>query len=250
MEGRVKAMILAAGLGTRLRPLTNNTPKALILVNGRPLIDYSLLLLKKHGVEEVVINLHHLGELIQKEVGDGSKFGMKIHYSWEPEILGTGGGIRKASSCLDNAPFLVMNSDVLIDVDLKKLFHEHNRRKGIASMVLKPRDPDSSFTPVWLGKNEKIVGIGNDQKPSGKSEATPSMYTGVQILDPRFLDYLPVHGESCIIRQGYLPALAADEKVYSHLYDGYWNDLGTLERYRQAEQDLTSGKIRLSFLPV
>lgn len=245
-----KAMILAAGLGTRLRPLTNNTPKALILVNGRPLIDYSLLLLKKHGVEEVVINLHHLGDLIQKEIGDGSRFGMKVHYSWEPEILGTGGGVRKAGAYLQDAPFLVMNSDVLIDVDLNRLLREHKRRKGLATMVLKPRDPDSSFTPVWTSRPGRITGIGDEQKPTGKTGSAPLTFTGIQVIDPRFLDYLPIHGESCIIRQGYLPALAAGEKIYGHLYEGYWNDLGTLDRYRQAEQELKSGNIELSFLPV
>src|SRR5262245_7059025 len=109
----MKAMILAAGLGTRLRPLTHSTPKALLLVNGRPLIYYSLKLLEKHGIREAVINLHYLGDLIQKELGDGSKFGLRIHYSWEPQILGTGGGIKKASTFLEQESFLVVNSDVL-----------------------------------------------------------------------------------------------------------------------------------------
>lgn len=243
----LKAMILAAGLGTRLRPLTNNTPKALLFVHGLPLILYSVLLLRKHGVREVTINLHHLGELIEKELGDGTKYGMKIRYSWEPEILGTGGGVRKASNRFRDAPFLVINSDVLIDVDLNDLFLHHKKQKGIATMVLRPRDDASGFTPVWVRRGNRIIGIGDDQRPSGKETAVPFMYTGVQILDPRFPEFLPDQGESCIIRQGYLPALAAGKKVSAYLYDGYWNDLGTLERYRQAESDL-SGKVNLSFL--
>ena len=98
-------MILAAGLGTRLRPLSHTTPKALLLVRGQPLIVYSLKLLKKNGVTEVLINLHHLGDLIEKELGDGKKFGMKISYSWESTVLGTGGASKKESPILEGNPF-------------------------------------------------------------------------------------------------------------------------------------------------
>src|SRR5580765_4253891 len=100
-----KAMILAAGLGTRLRPLTQTTPKSLLLVNDQPLILYALRLLKKHGITEVLINLHYLGELIEKELGNGKKIGMKISYSWEPHVLGTGGGVKKGESFFEGKPF-------------------------------------------------------------------------------------------------------------------------------------------------
>lgn len=240
-------MILAAGLGTRLRPLTNSTPKALLLVNGRPLIYYSLKLLQKHGIREAVINLHYLGDLIQKEVGDGSKFGLRIHYSWEPEILGTGGGVKKAAAAfLEKESFLVVNSDVLIDVNLKDLVRSHRRKKAIATMVVRPRETDSSFTPVWVGAYDRVLSIGEEAPSRQKSNAC--IYTGIQVLEPRFLERLPNEGESCIIRQGYLPALERREKICGYRYEGYWNDLGTLDRLRQAESDLKSGRVRLSFL--
>lgn len=244
----MKAMVLAAGLGTRLRPLTENTPKALLMVNGRPLIEYSLLLLQKHGVRDVVINLHYLGDLIQKELGSGSQFGMKIHYSWEPHILGTGGGIKKASHYFEGEGFLVLNSDVLIDLDLKSFHRFHKRKKSLATMVVRDQDGECGFTPVWLGRGERIAGIG--QRPEKPAALQPFMYTGVQYIEPDFLNFLPEDREACLIREGYLPAIGAKKRISGYRYDGYWNDLGTPDRYRQAERDLESGKAALSFLAV
>lgn len=238
----MKAMILSAGLGTRLRPLTRSTPKALLLVANNPMIFYSLKLLKKYGLKEVVINLHHLGELIETELGDGHQLGMKIHYSWEREILGTGGGIKEAAKFFQGESLVVVNSDVLMDISLTNLIRFHQKKKGIATMVVRPRDPDSGFSSIQMGRGERILGIEEAAKQG------ETMYTGVQIIEPALLSYLPNHGQSCIIRNGYLPALKGGEKVYGFRYEGYWNDLGTLDRYRHADQDLTSGRIRLSFL--
>ena len=114
----MRAMILAAGFGTRLRPLTNTIPKALLPIAGRPLIEYGLLFLKAHGIEEVVINLHHLGEKIRATLGDGSIYGLRISYSPEEPILESGGGIKNAQSFLDGEAFVVLNCDTIIDLDL------------------------------------------------------------------------------------------------------------------------------------
>ena len=160
----MQAMILAAGLGTRLRPLTNHTPKALLLVHGEPLIFHSLKLLKKHGFSEVLINLHHLGELLEKELGDGSRLGMRISYSWEEKILGTGGGIKKGADFFKNETVLVLNSDVLIDLDLKDFIRTHKRKKGLATMVVRERERDSSYTPIWIGKGNRLLQIGGEKK--------------------------------------------------------------------------------------
>src|ERR1051326_4481452 len=114
----MRAMILAAGLGTRLRPLTDTIPKPLLPIADRPLIIWNLLLLRQHGIHEILINLHHLGHLIEKELGDGSQFGMKIVYSHEPRILGTGGGLKQAESWLGQDVFLVLNGDTLLDLNI------------------------------------------------------------------------------------------------------------------------------------
>lgn len=242
----MKAMLLAAGLGTRLRPLTEKTPKALLIVNGRPLIYYSLRLLQKHGIKDVVINLHYLGELIQQELGGGAKFGLKIHYSWEPRILGTGGGVKKASRYFEEKSFLVLNSDVLIDLDLKALHRYHKKKKAAATMVVRDQGKESKFTPVWVGRNDRIAGIGGEAP--AKLGIHPMMYTGVQYLEQNFVERLPDDHEACIIREGYQPAIADGEKIVGFPYAGYWNDLGTLDRLRQADDDLHSGRVKLSYL--
>ena len=122
----MKAMVLAAGQGTRLHPLTEHTPKALVPVAGRPMIDYSLLLLKRYGIRDIMINLHHLGDQIESYLGDGKQLGLQITYSKEPELLDTGGGLLKAKPFFQDGTFIVINTDVLIDLSLSDLlaFHE------------------------------------------------------------------------------------------------------------------------------
>ncbi|HLB02569.1 MAG TPA: nucleotidyltransferase family protein, partial [Nitrospiria bacterium] len=137
----MKAMILAAGLGTRLRPLTNNLPKPLLPLADRPLIHYNLLLLKKYGITEVIINLHYHADKMKKVLGDGSDLGVRISYSEEPEILGTGGGVKKASRFFANRSFLLMNGDILVDVNLDKVVEYHLKKKATATMVLR-QDPE------------------------------------------------------------------------------------------------------------
>ena len=122
----MKAMVLAAGQGTRLHPLTEHTPKALVPVAGRPMIEYSLLLLRRYGIRDIIINLHHLGDQIENYLGDGKQLGLQITYSKEPELLDTGGGLLKAKPFLQDGTFIVINTDVLIDLSLSDLlaFHE------------------------------------------------------------------------------------------------------------------------------
>ncbi len=114
----MKAMVLAAGQGTRLRPITDRMPKALVPVAGRPMIEFALLLLRRHGVRDIVINLHHFGGQIEKQLGDGQRFDVNISYSREAELLDTGGGLLKAKTFLQDGTFIVINTDALIDVDL------------------------------------------------------------------------------------------------------------------------------------
>ncbi len=241
-------MILAAGLGTRLRPLTQKTPKALLLVGGQPLISYAIRLLARFGIRDIVINLHHLGELIEKEIGNGKKFGVKIRYSWEETILGTGGGVRQGAAFFGNHPFIVINSDVLIDLNLKNLLRFHRNKKGLATMVLRPLSREESFTPIAVGRNKRVLRIGEKPQGPAKPQPHPMMFTGVQMIEPDFLRFLPDAGPSCLVRQGYRPALEAGQKIFGYPFTGYWNDLGTLDRYRQAEVDLAENRVTLSYL--
>src|SRR5262249_39911478 len=125
----MKAMVLAAGQGTRLHPLTERTPKALVPVAGRPMIDYCLLLLKRYGIRDIIINLHHLGDQIESYLGDGKRWGLQITYSKEPELLDTGGGLLKAKPFLQEGTFIVINTDVLIDLPSANSWHITKRKE-------------------------------------------------------------------------------------------------------------------------
>src|SRR5919106_5457387 len=139
----MKAMVLAAGEGIRLRPRTEQLPKALVPVAGRPMIEYPLLLLRYHGIHDIIINLHHLGNKIETYLGNGNQLGLHITYSKEPERLDTGGGLLKAKPFLQDDTFIVINTDVLIDLDLDELLEFHQRKRAAATLVLRPdRDAD------------------------------------------------------------------------------------------------------------
>lgn len=222
----MRAMILAAGLGTRLRPLTLKTPKPLLKVKGRALIDYNLKLLKKAGFKEVVINLHHLGGQIKEHVGNGSKFGLSVSYSNEPKILGTGGGIKKAQKFFKGRSFVVINADTLIQADLKKLVKYHLAKKAAATMVVRRLKKGEPYARLDIVKSGRLVRFGK-----GKY-----MYTGVQVLDPVIFKFLKK--PSCLIESGYKQLLAKGLPVYTFPYKGYWNDVGTVERLREANEEL------------
>ena len=240
----MKAMILAAGLGTRLRPLTNTVPKPLLPVAGTPLIVWNLLLLKRHGFHDVVINLHHLGPMIEQAVGNGSRFGLRIIYSREPVILGTGGGIKQAEPNFSGAPVLILNGDTLVEIDLEALWTFHRQRNAAATLVLRS-DPDAArWGLVEVGEENRIVRITGH----GQSEPTvtqPRMFAGIHILHPRLLREIPKGKESSII-DAYVSGIQRNETVLGYDHQGYWSDIGTPERYAQAEHDAKAGRIDLS----
>jgi NDP-sugar pyrophosphorylase family protein len=240
----MKAMILAAGLGTRLRPLTNTMPKPLLPVAGTPLIVWNLLLLKRHGFHEVIINLHHLGPMIERALGNGSKYGLRIWYSQEPVILGTGGGIKQAEPNFSGEPVLILNGDTLVEIDLDELCAFHRQRGAAATLVLRA-DPDAArWGLVEMGDDLRIARITG----RGRSESAtthPRMFAGIHILHPRLLRDVPKGKESSII-DAYVSAILQGEPVLGFDHAGYWSDVGTPERYAQAEQDAADGLIRLS----
>src|SRR5215213_7974180 len=182
----MKALILAAALGTRLRPLTNTIPKPLLPVGGTPLIIWNLLLLKRHGFREVVINLHHLGPLIEQALGDGSKFGLRIIYSKEPMILGTGGGIKQAEPYFSGEPVLVLNGDTLFELDLSALCAFHLERKAAGTLVLR-EDPEAArWGLVEVGPDHRILRI-TGQGISGPPTTSVRMFAGIHIVSLRLL---------------------------------------------------------------
>ena len=242
----MKAMILAAGLGTRLRPLTDHLPKPLLPLEGRPLIEHTLLLLRKYGFIDVIVNLHYQGEKIMQALGDGSRWGMKIHYSEEPRILGTAGGIKNVESLLSEGPFLVINSDILVEIRLDRVIKLHQREKAAATLVLR-EDPDVDvWGAVGLDAHNRIRQFLG--KPDWTGETlSKRMFAGIHVMDPRVLAYIPGQGFSTII-DVYIEMIQKGERLVGQTVKGYWMDVGTPERYRQAQEDLKYRKETLSFL--
>lgn len=240
----MKAMILAAGLGTRLRPMTNTIPKPLLPVAGTPLIVWNLLLLKRHGFHDVVLNLHHLGPMIQQALGDGSRYGMRIIYSHEPVILGTGGGIKQAEPHFSGEPVLVLNGDTLFELDLDALCAFHRRREAAATLVLR-KDPEAErWGLVEVGADQRILRI-TGRGVTTSQPTYPRMFAGIHILQPRLLREVPKGVASTII-DPYVAAIQRGEAVLGYDFDGYWSDVGTPERYAQVEHDAAAGVIDLS----
>ena len=240
----MNAMILAAGLGTRLRPLTDVTPKPLLPVAGTPMIVWNLLLLKRHGIREVVINLHHLGAMIPQALGDGSAFGMRLIYSNEPVILGTGGGIKQAEPHFHGEPVLILNGDTLFELDLGALIAFHVAQQAAATLVLR-QDPEAArWGLVEVTDRGEVVRITG----RGRTETIPTtgrMFAGIHILHPRLLRDVPVGKESSII-DAYVRGIQEGERILGYDFSGYWSDVGTPERYAQAEQDAAAGLLSLA----
>lgn len=243
----MRTMILAAGLGTRLRPLTETIPKPLLPIAGRPLIVWNLLLLRRYGVTEVIVNLHHLGHLIERELGDGSRLGLRVSYSHEPVLLGTGGGLKQAEPFFEGRPFLVLNGDTLLELDLGAVMRFHEQHGGAATLVLRD-DPDvDRWGVVELDERQRIVSINGRGRLEGRHRAQlrRRMFAGVHVIHPRVLRDVPPGRESSII-EAYLREIERGEAVFGYEMSGYWSDVGTPERYAQARRDAESGLINLA----
>jgi NDP-sugar pyrophosphorylase family protein len=238
----MRAMILAAGKGTRLRPLTDTLPKPLVEVAGRPMIAFPLELLRRAGIHEVVINLHHLGEQIRRRLGDGSAYGIGITYSEEDPILDTGGAIAAAREFLSGDTFLVLNADTAIDVALRDVIAFHQQLGGLATMVLRP-DPDAlRHDDIAIDAHCRIrrflghwYGLGTDAAPPASERL---MYPGVVAFEPRIFDHLP-GGVYSMTREVFPRLLAAGEPFYGYVHRGYWRVLDTPE-------DLAAGRRELA----
>jgi len=237
-----KAMVLAAGFGKRLQPLTHVVPKPLVPVAGVPLIRFALRLLARNGVEEVMINLHHLPDVVEAELGRRSE-GLRLSYSREASILGTGGGIRKVSSFFDET-FVVVNADAMLDVDLAPALEIHRALEAIATMVVRPHRKDDPFSVVGVDEGGQVRQIADRVRYEGPP-LTPHVFTGVHILEPEFLDYIPPDIESCINSYAYRKVLEDQRVVAAHVYNGFWAVVGTLERYWQVNADFLRRRIQL-----
>lgn len=238
-------MILAAGKGTRLAPLSDDYPKPLFPVGDRPVITYLFDLFKQCGIKEAVINLHHRGDLVEEALGDGRRYAIRISYSREETLLGTGGGVGKAREFWGDEDVLVVNGDNLLELNLQRMIRIHIASEAAATMALRPLGAGPAYTPVYLDRDGNVEAIGGPGRP-GPGYA----FIGAQILTPKFIDLLPSGKPGCLIRDGYQKALRRRKnplRVAGFVSTGYWREISTFERYRAANDDFLRARLPAYF---
>lgn len=222
-------MILAAGLGTRLRPLTDKKPKALMPVVNKPIIGWVIEYLKKHGIDQIVVNAHHHYRQIVDYLDGGRPFGCEIHVRVEPEILGTGGGIKNTEGFWGGDPFIVINSDILTDINLSRAYESHKKLGSLVTLILHDRKP---YNQVQIDNNGFVTDI------SASGAQGRFAFTGIHIIDPDLLVHIPDRVFSDII-DCYRRLIQSGRFIRSLLTTGhYWRDVGTVENYIRANRDL------------
>ena len=232
----MKAMILAAGLGTRLRPLTSKIPKVLVPVANRPVIDWNIDYLKAYGVTEIVVNAHHHYDMISKHLDHGKPFGIKIYLRVEPKILGTGGGIKNTADFWDKDPFIVLNGDILTDINLAEVYDAHRKSGTLATLVLHDYEP---FNKIKINNRLQITDIPftYDFKESNRLA-----FTGVQILEPELLTQIPLDTFSDII-DCHRFSIKEGNPVGAYVAKGHdWHDIGTVNSYIRANKEALGKK--------
>jgi mannose-1-phosphate guanylyltransferase len=245
----VKAMLFAAGLGTRLRPLTDTLPKCLVPVNDRPMIDYPLMLLRHYGIREIVVNVHHHADRVEEYLGDGSRFGVDIAYSREPVLLDTGGGLLGAKRFLDQDTFVIVNSDVLIDLRLDEVLRFHRGHEAVATLVLRKDPMADAYGAIWTdveGTIRKL--LQHEALEDGTGTLEEYMFTGVHVVEPLIFRYMEGPAPFSITRTTYPRMLAGGERLCGFPFDGEWQDLGTPERLQATSLKLLEGNLKPHFL--
>jgi len=249
----MKAMILAAGLGTRLRPLTDNRPKALVDINGRTLLEITLSRLRKFGVHDVIINVHHFADMLVEYLKTSDNFGMRIEISREEDLLDTGGGLKKAAHFFvedsgrpgsnGEEPFIVHNVDVLSTIDLRRMVQFHTENQALATLAVQDR---KTSRYLLFDDRFQLCGrrSGDDVEPElarssrvRSQQAQALAFSGIQVISPRLLTMMTEDGAFSIITS-YLRLAAHGEKILAFRADEYyWRDLGRPEDVAQAAKD-------------
>lgn len=221
-------MILAAGFGTRLRPLTEEKPKPLVPIGNKPIIDKLIQYLKGQGIREIIVNAHHHHQQILDHLDGGRPFGIDIEVRVESEILGTGGGIKNTEDFWDSEPFIVINGDILTDVDLLRALEKHHGDRNLVTLVLHKYQP---FNQIRIDDHQNILEIASDNC-SGRLA-----FTGVHIIEPEVLTYIP-HNEHSNIIDCYRELIRSREAIRAYVSrDHYWRDIGTVSSYVLANKE-------------
>lgn len=250
----MRAMVLAAGLGTRLRPVTRSVPKPMVPVLNRPVMEHIVRLLARHDFTEVIANIHWYPEVIKEHFGDGSGFGIDLEYSFEDELLGTAGGVRFASHFFED-DFLVISGDAMTDIDLAAMRAFHRSHGGIATLATRRVTDTSEFGVVITGDDGRIQGF--QEKPDPAEALSDLANCGIYMFNREIFDHFPAPGASKLAEPGHpegfadwaydvFPALLdAGIAFYAHETEAYWNDIGTIGELVQSNFDGLAGEVDL-----
>jgi NDP-sugar pyrophosphorylase family protein len=238
----MKAMLLAAGVGSRLDPLTRRLPKPMVPVMNRPAMEHILELLVHHGFTEIMVNLHYMGDVIESHFGDGSRWGARITYSREDQLWGDAGSVGRVKDFWDDT-FLVIGADDVTDMDLGALVAYHKDRRADATIALYPVEDPSEYGVAVVEKG-RIIGF--QEKPSPSQAKSRMANTGVYVFEPRVLDMVP-EGKVYGLGRDLLPGLLDEGRpFFGWQADGYWCDIGSLAYYHQTHRDALAGRIALT----
>ena len=239
----MKAVIMAGGEGTRLRPLTSNQPKPMLPVVNRPMMEHIVRLLREHGFDEIVVTVAFLANNIRTYFGDGSEFGIRMVYATEATPLGTAGSVRNAMDELRDERFLVISGDVLTDIDLSAIVAEHIERGALATIGLKRMENPLEFGIVITNTDGSIDRF--LEKPGWGQVFSDTINTGIYVFEPEIFDWIEADVSVDWSQDVFPKLLEANKPVFGSVCEGYWEDVGTLDAYRSAHQDVLDGKVEL-----
>jgi NDP-sugar pyrophosphorylase family protein len=228
----MRAMILAAGLGTRLRPLTNVCPKPMLPIAGRPLIEHTLEWLYRYGVRDVAMNLHYLPETITEAIGGGSMFGMRVRYAYEEQLLGTAGALKRMAHFFDST-FVVVHGDLLVDIDLAGLVATHRRQHAAMTVIAKPRVTPHAPGQIVVDRWGRVVRAADAAAGGNQLLQT----AGIYIMEPEVIAAIPEATPYSIIHDLLPVLLASDAPVYAREPWGYLRDINSHAAYTRAQED-------------
>ncbi len=244
MKAKKKAMILAAGLGTRLRPLTDLISKPMAPIVNKPVMEHIVELLAFHKFKDVICNLHWFPEAIKDYFADGSKWKVNITYSFEEDLLGTAGGVKNVEAFFQGDTFLIISGDALTDLDLSALYDFHKKKGGICTIALKEVEDTSQYGVVITDEDDKIIGF--QEKPLSGQAKSNKANCGIYMFESKIFKYMP-EGKFYDFGRDLFPKLL-EQKIpyYGFSHRDYWNDVGSLEEYQQGNFDVIERKVKVN----
>lgn len=240
----MKAVVMAGGEGSRLRPLTLGRPKPMVPLVNRPMLEHILLLLKRHGITEVIVTVQYMATYIQNQIGDGSHLGMKVSYSVEEHPLGTAGSVRQAADTLDGT-FLVISGDALTDFDLSAVVKYHKRHRAMATLTLYRVASPLEYGVVVTNEDGRIREF--QEKPSWSEVVTDTINTGIYILEPSIFEYYQRDQVFDFSKELFPLLLRENKPLFGYVAEGYWTDVGSIEEYVRASRDVLSGQVAVDW---